>query len=39
MIVIADTGSLNHLVLIGEVEVLKPLYRRVIVPEQAAEKP
>jgi hypothetical protein len=27
MIVIADTGPLNYLVLIGEVEVLKPLYR------------
>jgi len=33
MIAIADTGPLNYLVLIGEVEVLKPLYGRVIVPE------
>jgi len=33
MIVIADTGPLNYLVLIGEVEVLKPLYGRVVVPE------
>ena len=33
MIVIADTGPLNYLVLIGEVDVLQPLYARVIVPE------
>jgi predicted nucleic acid-binding protein len=45
MIVIADTGPLNYLVLIGSVEVLKPLYTRVIVPEavvrelRAAEAP
>ncbi|MGA2987516.1 MAG: DUF3368 domain-containing protein [Terriglobia bacterium] len=33
MIVIADTGPLNYLVLTGDVEVLQPLYIRVIVPE------
>jgi predicted nucleic acid-binding protein len=33
MIVIADTGPLNYLVLIGEVGVLEPLYTRVIVPK------
>jgi predicted nucleic acid-binding protein len=33
MIVIADTGPLNYLVLIGAADVLQPLYTRVIVPE------
>jgi len=33
MIVIADTGPLNYLVLIGSVDVLKPLFGCVIVPE------
>ena len=33
MIVIADTSPLNYLVLIGEVEVLRRLYRRVVIPE------
>jgi len=32
VIVIADTGPLNYLVLIGAVDVLEPLYTRVIVP-------
>jgi predicted nucleic acid-binding protein len=33
VIVIADTGPLNYLVLIGFVDVLQPLYTRVIVPQ------
>jgi predicted nucleic acid-binding protein len=33
MIVIADTGPLNYLVLIGEVDVLPSLFTRVLVPE------
>jgi predicted nucleic acid-binding protein len=33
MIVIADTGPLNYLVLIRDVDVLPSLYTRVIVPE------
>jgi predicted nucleic acid-binding protein len=33
MIVVADTGPLNYLVLAGAVGVLQPLYTRVIVPE------
>ena len=32
MIVIADTTPLNYLILIGAVDVLQPLYARVIVP-------
>jgi len=32
MIVIADTSPLNYLILIGAVDVLQPLYGRVIVP-------
>jgi hypothetical protein len=38
MIVIADTGPLNYLVLIGDVEVLEPLYTRVVVPEAVLEE-
>ncbi|MGO9516100.1 MAG: hypothetical protein ACLPND_03555 [Candidatus Korobacteraceae bacterium] len=33
MIVIADTTPLNYLILIGAVDVLQPLYARVIVPQ------
>src|SRR5208283_1052790 len=33
MIVIADTSPLNYLVLIGEVEMLRRLYGRVVIPE------
>ena len=33
MIVIADTSPLNYLVLIGEVEILRRLYGRVVIPE------
>ena len=36
MIVVADTSPLNYLVLIGAVEVLQPLYSRVLVPQTAA---
>jgi len=38
MIVIADTGPLNYLILIGEVDVLPPLYTRVIVPETVVKE-
>ena len=33
MIVIADTSPLNYLVLIGEVDLLRRLYRQVMIPE------
>ena len=36
MIVVADTGPLNYLVLIGAVDVLQPLYTHVIVPKTVA---
>ena len=36
MIVVADTGPIHYLVLIAAVEVLKPLYRRVLVPQTVA---
>jgi predicted nucleic acid-binding protein len=32
MIVIADTGPLNYLLLIGEIEVLPKLYRGILIP-------
>lgn len=32
MIVIADTGPINYLILIGEIELLPALYDRVAVP-------
>jgi len=38
MIVIADTGPLNYLVLIGAVDVLKPLYARVITPRTVVDE-
>ncbi len=38
MIVTADTGPLNYLVLIGAVEVLHPLYSRVIVPQAVIQE-
>jgi predicted nucleic acid-binding protein len=38
MIVIADTGPINYLVLIGEIEVLQALYGRVIVPPAVCEE-
>jgi predicted nucleic acid-binding protein len=33
MIVVADTSPLNYLVLIGAVDILAPLYTRVVVPQ------
>ena len=36
MIVVADTGPIHYLVLIAAVEVLKPLYSRVLVPQTVA---
>lgn len=38
MIVVADTSPLNYLVLTGLVDVLQPLYARVIVPETVVEE-
>jgi predicted nucleic acid-binding protein len=32
MIVVADTTPLNYLILIGEIELLPALYRRVLIP-------
>ena len=36
MIVVADTGPLHYLVLIGAVDILQPLYSRVLVPRAVA---
>jgi|SRR5215472_233391 len=36
MIVVADAGPIHYLVLIGAVDVLHPLYTRVLVPESVA---
>lgn len=38
MIVIADTGPINYLILIGEIELLPALYERVAVPPSACEE-
>jgi predicted nucleic acid-binding protein len=38
MIVVADTGPLNYLVLIEAVDVLQPLYTHVVVPKTVAEE-
>lgn len=38
MIVIADTGPVNYLILIGEIEVLPALYGRVLVPPSVCEE-
>ncbi len=38
MIVIADTGPVNYLILIGEIEVLPALYGRVVVPPSVCEE-
>jgi predicted nucleic acid-binding protein len=38
MIVVADTGPLNYLVLTGSVSILQPLYVRVIVPKTVVEE-
>lgn len=36
MIVIADTSPLNYLVLIGEIERLPSLYRKILIPQPQA---
>jgi predicted nucleic acid-binding protein len=38
VIVVADSGPLNYLVLIGAVNVLQPLYGRVFVPQSVARE-
>ena len=38
MIVVADTGPLHYLVVIGAVDVLQPLYSRVLVPQAVARE-
>jgi predicted nucleic acid-binding protein len=38
MIVIADTGPINYLILIGKVEVLPGLYHRITVPPPVCEE-
>ncbi|MGH9453801.1 MAG: DUF3368 domain-containing protein [Terriglobia bacterium] len=38
MIVIADTSPLNYLVLIGEAEILKRFYGRVVIPETVSRE-
>jgi predicted nucleic acid-binding protein len=37
MIVIADTGPINYLILIGEIEILPALFQRVLVPPSVCE--
>ena len=38
MIVIADTGPINYLILIGEIEVLPSLYIRILIPPPVFEE-
>jgi predicted nucleic acid-binding protein len=38
MIVIADTGPINYLILIGEIAVLPALYLRIVVPPSVCEE-
>jgi len=38
MIVVADAGPIHYLVLVGAVDVLQPLYTRVLVPQTVAEE-
>jgi hypothetical protein len=38
MIVVADGGPLNYLILIEAVDVLKPLYQHVVVPQTVADE-
>ncbi len=38
MIVVADTSPLNYLIRIGAVDVLKPLYTHVLIPQTVAEE-
>src|SRR2546426_5729682 len=38
MIVVADTSPLNYLIRIGAVDVLKPLYTHVLIPQTVADE-
>jgi predicted nucleic acid-binding protein len=38
MIVIADTGPVNYLILIGEIEILPAVFQRVLVPHSVCEE-
>jgi|HubBroStandDraft_1064217.scaffolds.fasta_scaffold462350_2 predicted nucleic acid-binding protein len=38
MIVIADTGPINYLILIQEIEILPALYGRILVPSSVCEE-
>jgi predicted nucleic acid-binding protein len=38
MIVIADTGPVNYLILIGEIDILPALFQRVLVPPSVCEE-
>jgi|SRR5579863_532263 len=38
MVVVADTSPLNYLVLIGEIQVLPLLYRRVVIPQAVIDE-
>jgi predicted nucleic acid-binding protein len=38
MIVIADTGPINYLILIGEIEILPALFHQVLVPPSVREE-
>ena len=37
MIVVADAGPIHYLILTEAIEVLKPLYQRVVVPRMVPE--
>jgi predicted nucleic acid-binding protein len=38
-VVVADTSPLNHLVLIGSIDVLPELFKRVLVPDEVIREP
>jgi predicted nucleic acid-binding protein len=38
MIVIADTGPVNYLILIGEIDVLPALFHRIVIPYSVCEE-
>jgi predicted nucleic acid-binding protein len=38
MVVVADTSPLNYLVLIGEIQLLPQLYRRVVIPQAVIDE-
>jgi predicted nucleic acid-binding protein len=38
MIVVADTSPLNYLIRIGAVDILKPLYFHVLIPQSVADE-